>query len=386
MSDTATTPELRPHHPYSPSTLQSLEACPCFIGVQSDTPHPRTVIGTIAHGVVDTGEDSPELSDEDSGYAAECIDFFQSRKELMGEGATEIKETYLPVDDIQFPDGVTSTTAGYLDCSLINRTQTYAEIFDWKFGRWPVEQAVNNLQGIAYALGIFKKYPTLQSVRFFFKQPLIGHITDAIITREEIPAHYLRIQTVVARAREARSRGDFSMARPMVPVCNFCSRLGVCDKVAEFICKVGVKFSPLEIPADITPSKIHDPAQMKLGLMLAQVCAVWSTAYKNVIANRVITRECPPPEGYTIASRKPREIVDTAKYREVALKYLTPAEYEATLKAAFGSVEKLIASKAPRGQKEAAVAQFGAEAEAAGAVKDKDGYVFLQAVPTKPKT
>lgn len=385
MSDVNTTPELRPHHDYSPSTLQSLEACPCFIGVQSDTPHPRTVIGTIAHGVVDTGEDSPELTDEDSGYAAECIDFYENRKLLMGPGAIELKETYLPIDDIEFPDGVHSTTAGYIDCALIDATRCHAELYDWKFGRWPVEHAKNNLQGLAYSLGIFRRYPTLQSVRFFFKQPLIGHITDATVSREEIPALYLRIQTVVARAREARQRGDFSMAQPMVPVCNFCSRLGTCDKVAEFICKVGSKFSPLDIPADITPSKIHDPAQMKLGLMLAQVCAVWANAYKNVIANRVITRQCPPPEGYTIASRTPREIIDTAKYREVALRHLTPEEYDGTLKAAFGSVEKLIASKTPRGQKEAAVEQFGVEAEEAGAVRNKDGYVFLQAVPVKPK-
>jgi hypothetical protein len=383
MSETQTA-ELRPHHDYSPSTLQSLEACPCFIGAQSDTPHPRTVIGTIAHGVVDTGEDSPELSDEDSGYAAECIDFYESRRQLMGPGVIELKETYLPIDDIQFPNGVISTTAGYIDCALIDATCCHAELCDWKFGRWPVEHAENNLQGIAYSLGLFRKYPSLQTVRFFFKQPLIDHITDATISREQIPALYLRIQTVVARAREARRRKDFSMARPMVPVCNFCSRLGTCDKVAEFICKVGSKFSPLDIPADITPSKIHDPAQMKLGLMLAQVCAVWSTAYKNVIANRVITGACPAPEGYIIASRTPREIVDVEKYRVAALKYLTPEEFASTLKAAFGPVEKLIASKTARGQKEAAVKQFGEEAEAAGAVKDKDGYVFLQAVPAKP--
>lgn len=425
-------PEQRPHHDYSPSTLQSLEVCPNYQSKQSDTPHPRTVIGTIAHGATETGEDDARLSDDDTEHVAACIDFYERRKTLMheararevqqravghwgakveiGEEANaelraegevppvkELKETYLPVDDAVFVDEVKppygnekrtvlGTTAGYIDSALINHDRTYAEIFDWKFGRWPVEEAVNNLQGIAYALGMFRGIATLKKVRYFFKQPLIDYITDAEIAREDIPEHYLRIQVIVARARIARTRGDWSMARAMAPACNFCAHIGECPVVTEFALSVGKKFSPLEIPPDITPTMVHNEHDTRIGLTLSEVMAVWAKAFKGVITNRVLGRLAEPPDGYTIASRTPREIADEKKYREVALRYLTEEEYAATLKASFGSVEQLISDKAPRGQKKAEVEKFGREIEECGAVVKGNGYSFLQAVPKKAKT
>lgn len=420
--------EQRPHHDYSPSTLQSLEACPCWQGKQSDTPHPRTVIGQISHGVTETGEDDPRLTDEDTDKVAECIDFYEQRKkalqdlrkfdvnkkareryarmdlesaELLAEGAVqdiqELKETYLAVDSLLFSDvlqppygvpgarrTVVATTGGYIDSGIIDHTGTYGEIFDWKFGFWPVEQAENNLQGIAYALGMFKRFPNLRTVKYFFKQPNLDYITDATITRENVPALYLRIQVVVARARAARRSGDFSTARAMVPACNFCAHVGICPVVTGFACKTGSKFYPLEIPADITPTMVHNPKDTKLGLQLASVLEVWAKAFRGVITNRVICRDAEPPDGYTLESRNPRTIKDAVKYRAVALKYLTPAEFDSTLKVTFGTVEKIISDKAPRGQKELQVKLFGVEAEECGAVERSGGYTFLRAVPSKP--
>lgn len=405
---------VRKHHPYSPSTLQYREACPCYQPQQTETPHPRTVIGTIAHGVTETGEDDPRLSDDDTDLVVECIEFYEARKKILqderaeavrlvaanmaGEPADvtkraeqsvpqilEIKESYLPVDDKVFEDA-TSTTAGYSDSSMIDHTETYAEMFDWKFGRWPVEKADNNLQGMSYALGLFKRYTKLQRVRFFFKQPVVGYITDHVFTRDSIDKIYLRIQVVVAKAREAKKKvavGDFSMANPVVPACNFCALLGRCDKVAEFACKVGAKFHPLLIPADITPTKIHSEKDMVLGLRLAQVLSVWGPAYKKIIADRAITGEGPVPPDHRIASKTPREIKDHEKYKEVALRYLTSDEYATTLRPGFTAVEKLISDKAPRGEKGKTLEKFDEETRAVGAVVDGYGYSFLQAIPAK---
>ena len=70
----------RSHHPYSPSTLPMLEACPSFEGRQSAVQHPRTIIGTLSHAAIETGEDNPELTDEDADKVAECIDFYDEPK------------------------------------------------------------------------------------------------------------------------------------------------------------------------------------------------------------------------------------------------------------------------------------------------------------------
>src|SRR6187551_3557979 len=81
----AATDAERVHHSYSPSSLQSLEACPCYRNKQEVVLHERCIAGTKAHNVTETGEDDKELSDEDAVAAAECMDFYARRVELLEE-------------------------------------------------------------------------------------------------------------------------------------------------------------------------------------------------------------------------------------------------------------------------------------------------------------
>lgn len=392
--------EERPHHPYSPSSLQSLEACSCFKSRPSD--HIRTIMGAIAHKSTETKQDDSRLSDDDAAAVAECMDFYERRKYLMEEerrvylaqfktppGPTiELTEAYLPIDDCHFDD-CEATTAGYIDRVIISWNRYYAELFDWKFGRWPIEKAENNLQGIAYALGLFRKYPELYQVKFWFKQPAIQSLQEAVFTRPQIPELYLRVQTVVARAREARQRikqDDWSMANPMVPACNFCANLGLCPKVAEFACRVGSKFFPLQIPENITPTMVQSPEQTTLALRLSQVMSVWAKSFRSVVTDRVIRRAAVVPDGYELTSRAEREICDKAKYKSVALQYLTEDEYNSALDVSFGAIEDKISEKAARGQKAATVESFKQKLLDSGAVKPGQPYTFLRATPTKTNT
>lgn len=396
--------EQRVHHPYSPSTLQNLEACPCYKGRESK--HERTAAGTLAHKVTETLEDDQKLGDEDAEAAAACIDFYERRKQLMEEARVrgyfqagkektyspiadsskldfpkliELRETYLPVDSIEFPDGVLATTAGYVDRALISHDLIRAELFDWKFGMWAVEDAKNNLQGIAYSLGLFKAYPTVQEVTFHFFQPHIELISSAMFKRDQIPALYLRVQVVVARAREARKLGDFSTASPAIPVCNFCAHIGTCPKVTDFACKVGAKFYPLEIPENITPTMVHSPQNTSLGLRLAQVVKIWADAFKTQVTDRVFRGKAEMPAGFGIQSRADREIIDREKFKSVALQYVTEKEYEDCLDIAFGPIESKIGEKSPRGSKAAQIQDFKKRLEETGAVKKGEPYHFLKA-------
>jgi len=394
---------VRVHHPYSPSTLQSLEACPCYIGKQSAVEHERTTAGTRAHGVAESGEDDNRLSDEDAAAAAECLDFVEHHRRLFEEARTryiqehklcgcdpvlEVKEAYLPIDDEVFPDAK-STTAGYVDHCVIDHTVTHAKLFDWKFGMWPVEDADNNLQGIAYVLGLAKRYPSLLRFEFFFKQPHLNSVSHACWSREQLPALYLRVQTVVARARAARAailRDDWTGANPMVPACNFCGNLGRCPAVAAFACKVGNKFHPLAIPADITPSALHSTRDTLLGLQLASVVSVWAKAFKTQVTDRIIRGEADIPPGHTLQTRSERAIADVVRFREVALRHVTEQQLQDASTVGFGKIEDSIKEKAPRGAKKAAVESFNTELLDSGAVVREQPYTFLKATPEKKQT
>lgn len=287
------------------------------------------------------------------------------------------------MDDYTFADGTKTTTGGYIDYAILNPSRTYAEMVDFKFGLWPVEVAENNLQGIAYCLGLFKRFPTLEKIEFFFKQPAIENLTSHVFTRANSEALYLRVQVVVARARAARESKSFETARPHLPACNFCANIGTCPKVAEFACRVGAKFYPLEIPASITPTEVHNAKDTSVGLRLASVMEAWAKAFKATITDRVLRRDSEVPAGYKLQTRATRKIIDRAKYKEAALAFLSPEQYDETLEPALGKVEDLISESAPRGQKKARVEEFGEIILANGAVEKSAPYTFLMAEPKK---
>lgn len=402
--------EERFHHPYSPSSLQNLEACACFRN--RDSNNEAAIAGTLAHAVTETGQDDDRLTDEEALRAADCLDFYERQKQLLreereravnsagGDGGIEdiidLCEVYLPVDDCIFHEpmlnpasgqieeaSIEATTGGYVDRALINWNRTRAILLDWKFGAWAVEEAQTNLQAIAYSLGIFKMYPTVQTVDFYFKLPQLDLLTKATFTRDMIPALYLRVQTVVERARLAREKvrgDDFSFATPRVPACNFCANLGKCPKVAEFACKVGAKFHPLEIPSDITPTGLKSPEDTSIGLRLAQVMAVWAKAFRAQVTERVIGGGNPPPPGFKIQTRADREIVDMPKFKQTTLKYLTSDELLELAQYTFGSIEKKISEAAPRGAKKATLEEYQQALFESGAVKKGDPYSFLKGV------
>lgn len=398
----------RKHHPFSPSGLQNYEACPAYLSRQDGPVHERTTAGTKSHGVTETREDDNDLSDEDAVAAAECLDFYDRRKAMMLEKHNarlaefgiidlnvqletiiDLVEAYLPIDDRVFPDGVVATTAGYVDRAIIAPCRTYAELMDWKFGMWPVEKADNNLQGIAYTLGLFRAYPTLQSIKFFFKQPHLEYVTSALFTRDQIPELYLRVQIVVARARQARelaAKGDWSMARPYIPVCLFCSHLANCEPVGIKMLNIAKKFSPLDFPDNITPSLLRNPAESAMIKKAAGLAAAWAKAVNSQLADQVLRGAVPAPEGYKVHSRANREIVDETKFKEVTLGFLTKEEYESTLSPSITAAETIISTNAPRLTKTAKVKEYKEALDKAKAVAKGDSYSFLKAIAKKEVT
>lgn len=410
MNTTPTPTEERKHHACSPSSLQFVEACPHFRN-HSEV-HAAAIAGTIQHSVTETGEDDMRLSDDQALHAAECLDFFERRKQLMEEDrqreldrlerttdrsgpwvphvfevpeVLSFVEEYLPIDDIvrDFPTiGVEqSTTAGYVDRVLVSWDRKRAEIIDWKFGAWIVEKAELNLQGIAYSLGVFRKFPTVEQVTVFFKQPQINHLTQHVFRRSDIPALYLRVCVVIERRIKALGLKNFEMASPRIPVCLFCANIADCTKVGDIALSVAKKFSPLDVPADITPSMMYDSKQSSLRMKLAQVVSVWAKAMKSQTLAGVISNGNPTPDGYKLSQGTTRRsISDENKFREIALKHLTQAELDGTASYAITKVEEIINEKAPRMSKAATVDAFKAAAIEAGAIKPGEKFTCLRAI------
>jgi hypothetical protein len=376
--------EERIHHPFSPSTLQCREACPDYDS--AFTASEAATVGTKQHNMAETGIDDETLPDAKAMAVVECMKFVDERFAKY-PGGKLIKEDYLPVDDevILSPAGVpfTGTTAGYLDVGIVSADETALEVIDFKYGQVAVEKASNNLQGMAYLLGLKKKYPKATKGTVWFIMPHRDEITGAEFDlTTQSGGMYLRIKTVVHRAIEAHKEPrTFVNAKPTEGSCLFCSNLGRCPKVADMALKLGKKYAPLQIPESVSTTVFKDPADLERGLKFAAVIKVWAEAFRTQATAKTVDSPNFIPKGYDLVEMSKRKLLSPRKLADLAKTFL-PEDKRDLVEKLFdipiGKVEELINAAAPRGQKEATVQAFGEKALADGIVEMGTPFAFLR--------
>lgn len=366
-------------------------------------------MGSIQHDAVERGEDDCRLTDAHAMAVASCIEFAEERAALY-PGGRIFREIYLPIDDdvqvvevlrieqfdIHTDDGQISpgfrgvktlhvfegTTAGYLDFAVVSADETEAEIIDWKFGRNAVTEAKDNLQGISYMLGLKRMFPKLTRCWVRFVQPHIDEKSEHLFDLTNTDELYLRIRTVVGRAVEAaKNPDDFSAARPNVGTCLFCTHVGRCPAVAKMVIQLGQKFKPLQIPNNVNPTTLYDPADVDMGLRLADVAKTWAEAFRRQATEKTIENTDFVPEGYVLVSMQKRKLLDPHKFAAMAKNFLPPelhAEVDKLFDIPLGPVEELVSTAAPRGSKEKTVEELGARLLSEGIVELGAPFAFLR--------
>jgi hypothetical protein len=392
----AAVPPPRVHHPYSPSKLQALEACPKYESRSGDSAASRA--GTIQHDAVDGESDNAHMTDNQALAVAECLAYADSIAAKY-KGGRVLKESYLPIDneiieiqEAQVTKRFRGTTAGYLDYSIISADETEAEIIDWKFGQWAVEATENNLQGIAYMLGLKKMFPKLKRCTVHFVLPHRDELDvhQFELNDENLMLFHVRIRRVVQRAVEARKNStDFTTANPNTGACLFCALIGQCTKVTEMVARVSEKFAPLRLPQNVNPTLILDPEDTAIGIQFAAIAKTWAESFRARATEKSITDPDFIPVGYTLETRTKRKVLNARLMADIAKKFVPhtlDAEIEKLFDLPIGGVEEVIELATPRGQKSKAVEAFGKAALEAGALEMGQPFAFLKMTPTKTKT
>jgi Protein of unknown function (DUF2800) len=379
----------RLHHPFSPSKLQYLEASCCFSNRDSKDTE-ASLAGTLQHSATeDTVDlDDPALSDGQAEAVQGCKDYRAAiiAKYHLG---TILHEDYLPIDDIQFflpgalKKPVRGTTAGYLDFAIISADETEGELIDWKFGQWSVEPAENNLQGIAYLLGLVHRYPRLKKVTVHFVMPHRNEIDFHTFTSDQFPMLYLRVSTVVSRALEAMRKKDFSKCTACVSTCLFCSNVGVCPTLAAFALKVATKYKPAEVPKNVTPSLLSDAADSSNAMAVSQLMDTWAKAIRAQITARAIEDDAWLPEQYKLMSRANTEVKDWEAVEKAALAAgVKPATIKEAKTIRMTPINKAIMDATPRGGKTDAVHLFTEDLLVKKILEKDEPIYFLQRLKT----
>lgn len=378
--------ETRKHHIFSPSQLNSLEACPCYVGAQNE--NQAAFFGTLQHTATESLTDDPRLSDGQAFAVAECVAFGE-REAAAYPNCRILRELYLPIDDEVYVVEVNgknklveTTTGGYADLVIVSEDETEAVILDWKYGKNMVVGAQSNLQGISYLLGVVRMFPTIKKATVKFILPHIDQVSAHTFASEDFSGLMLRVRVVVNRARAAREAKDFATARPNVGACMFCAKIGVCPAVAGLALKIGKKYAPAQIPDEISPTLIHDARQVELGIRLADIVKTWADAFRRQSTERAICDEAFVPEGYVLVSMPGRtKILDEPEVERIARTFLPPEHHSALEKLReipITKIDEIISLVSRRGEKEATVERFREALIEAGVVERGEPFPCLR--------
>lgn len=174
---------------WSPSRLESIEACPCFEYVQEmEATDTAATEGTLLHEAAQKGDLSILENDEQKAEVQMALDYLQGVLAGYGSRVKEVQK------EQQIRIGILRRN-GYMDVMVHLQPECrQIDILDYKFGRKPVTPADKNLQMLTYSLGVFDAHEDVESVRVHIVAPRSKEVSDHMYVRADIPMMQMRVR------------------------------------------------------------------------------------------------------------------------------------------------------------------------------------------------
>lgn len=313
-----TTPAPRPHAEFSPSGLKSLEVCPSFRNRKGT--NEKAERGERLHGHVERN-DAASLTDvEEQRQVQFCLDYYGNLVSQLKGTVEVVDEAILPIGENVFlngnPDnravgevGADGAPVGYATFGYPDRLVLHddgIEILDWKFGEWETPDAVDNLQGMAYAVGVFETYLACEKVTVHFVQPPLNKSTKVELTRNDYALLRARILRIIQEAKaDEASKRVFNK-----DTCRFCARLALCEAPQKAITSLaksyqsGVRLDIGKWPT-VHSSQVTDADTAEQMLEVAGIATEWASSVKRHVLESVLNAKI-KLNNYAITERKGR--------------------------------------------------------------------------------
>jgi hypothetical protein len=168
---------------------------------------------------------------------------------------------------------------GFIDLLHVYPRYRFADLFDLKTGRYPVEPAETNIQLRAYCVGTWDSIPVVDKIIAHIIQPRLNFLSYAEFTRAE---HYHlfknQIFTIIENARQQAGK----IFHPGWEQCRFCGNKADCIGLRNLASQLVPKYDPaFAIPTPVHPSEITDIETLNRVLMFAKVMEKWCDSVKH---------------------------------------------------------------------------------------------------------
>ena len=239
---------------------------------------------------------------------------------------------------------------GTVDVTVLKRALEHVDIADYKFGRTRVTHASENIQGHAYMVGTFDKYPWAKTVTVHFITPRLDEVTKHTYNRDDLEWHRLRVNVIIARATAEEPE-----LNPRTEVCKFCRNKVSCPTLKEQLLPLAKKYESNNFAIDLlrkySPDTVTDPEVLGRMLEVAPVMEAWAKAAKAKALEVAVETGDEIP-GFEVRFKNPAtKIKDAQEAFDVLNEHFSAEEFMGVADVSIAKLAKALAAKLPRGEK-----------------------------------
>lgn len=359
MKQQLITPEERPHAEYGPSSLKYVAACRGWEsrGGTSEAAEMGNRIHTACEtrnpaGLLDERENSiyEELVAMEDRWLAQVFQFSDSETVIHTELQLDIE---LPYE---------CSTFGTSD--LVAVSGDVALVLDYKTGVGEIDEVDSNYQSKAYSVGVFQRFPEVNTIHAVFLIPQRGQELHGVYTRDMLESLQDMLARVIIGAKTVRPKWFINTVQPeeLTPNngCQYCKRADRCPALACAAFELAERYDENWIPTGpVHSTEIDDPVTLAKFYAVACVMDKWASGIKHKAVQSGLAGL--PPDGYRMRSMgSTRKITDSVGFLAVAEQELEldTSELMQFADFPFAKIRDYYATKAKRGQKTAFAKRF----------------------------
>lgn len=211
-------------------------------------------------------------------------------------------------------------TYGTVDKLVVHgKDAKFATVIDYKTGYSKIDPPLENYQSMAYALGVFKRFRTVQIVDFHFIVPRNGGTLSGTFFRAQVDELHEKLRSVIKKGKQIRgiwesgNTPDLNFLTPN-DGCTYCYYKQECPALGHLAGAVVKSVSPeFNIPDTLDPRKAETAGLSKL-LDMADLVGDWADSVKECAKARCKEGEDIPGWGL-----KPMGVVSTISDEDKAV-------------------------------------------------------------------
>jgi hypothetical protein len=347
----------RGHAEFGPSSIKYVASCRGW--KSRGGCNPAAEMGTRIHEAVESRNPSALRDERELSIYDQLVEAEERWLATLFTDQTYIAYREEPVD-ISLP--YECDTFGTSD--LIAVSGSVALVLDHKTGIGEIDGVDKNWQSKAYSIGVFQRYPQIDTIHAVFLIPQRNEELHGVYTRDMLPQMEEELARVIVLAKTVRPKWfigqpDLEELSPNNG-CQYCAFADRCPALGALAVDVAARYEPELLPAGpIRSTEVDDPETLGKLYVVASIVEKWAEGIKRKSVLSALDGLA--PTGYKLRSMgSTRKITDVLGFIQTAEEKLSldKSELMQFAEFPFAKIRDYYSGKAKRGEKTAYAKQF----------------------------